>query len=304
MTPDVSIVIVSWNTRELIAKCLASIFETTTGVTFDVYLVDNASTDGTPGLVRQRFPQVNLICNGRNYGFAHANNQGLAASRGRYILLLNSDTQMTPGALRELVVLGEAVPRAGIIGARLVNPDGTFQASYTRFPCLWQEFLILSSLGRLIKGRCYPSQGPHAEDGPCRVDYVEGACMLARRSAVEAVGALDEGYFMYAEDVDWCLAMKEHGWQVWYQPEAAIMHWGGGSSRQRAPQREADLYRSRIRFFRKHYGRPQAFLLKCLICGATAVKIPWHALLRLASRGRYGRPVVGMNELMAALRNA
>ncbi len=302
MTPDVSIIVVSWNTRDLLADCLASIFMTVSGPTFDVYVVDNASTDGTVAMLRQGFPEVKLICNARNYGFAHANNQGISASRGRYVLLLNSDAMLAPGSLQTLINLGDAVPRAGILGARLVNPDGTFQASYTHFPGIWQEFLILSSLGRLLHGHYYPSQGPHEDEGPCRVDYVEGACMLARRSAIQAAGALDEGYFMYAEDVDWCLAMKKHGWQVWYQPEATIIHSGGGSSRQRRPQREADLYRSRVRFFRKHYGGVSAFLLKSLIYGATAVKIAMHSGLRMASRGRYGRPIVGMNDLIAALR--
>ena len=126
--------------------------------------------------------------------------------------------------------------------------------------------------------------------------------MLVRREAFQQVGGLDEGYFMYAEEVDWCYAMKEASWQVWYQPKSQIVHYGGGSSKNRRPQREADLYRSRVRFFRKHYGDAAAGALKLLIYSLTAVKIIAHHLLRLFSGNRRGRPVVGMGDLMASLR--
>lgn len=304
MTPEVSIVIVSWNTRALLADCLTSVCRSLTTYPYEVWVVDNGSTDGSQALVHKEFPECNLIANHSNQGFARANNQGIASSQGQFVLLLNSDAQLAPSALHSLVSLGEAVPRAGIIGARLVNPDGTFQASYTTFPGLWQEFLILSSLGRLIHGQAYPSQGPHTEAGPRCVDYVEGACMLARRQAIDDVGALDEGYFMYAEDVDWCYMMKAHGWQVWYQPEALVRHVGGASSRHRRPQREADLYCSRVRFFRKHYGRVAALCLTGLIYATTGLKVMLHRGLRAASHGRYGRPIVTLRDLVTSLRRA
>jgi GT2 family glycosyltransferase len=135
------------------------------------------------------------------------------------------------------------------------------------------------------------------------VDYVEGACLLVRRRAFEEVGGLDEGYFMYAEEVDWCCTMKRGGWSVWYQPEARIIHHGGASSQGRRTQREADLYRSRVRFFRKHYGNAAAVALKMLIYSLTAIKIASHRLLRLLSRNRRGRTVVGLSDLMTTLRH-
>jgi hypothetical protein len=184
----------------------------------------------------------------------------------------------------------------------LLNTDGTFQASHSPFPSLWQEFLILSGLGRLWWGRFYPSRGPEEEKGPQVVDYVEGACLLVRRDAYAQVGGLDEGYFMYAEEVDWCYAMKQARWQVWYHPEAKIIHHGGGSSKNRRTQREGDLYRSRVRFFRKNYSDAQAAALKFLIYSLTAVKIVVHGLMRWASGNKRGRPVVGMKSLMASLR--
>jgi hypothetical protein len=198
--------------------------------------------------------------------------------------------------------LAESQPDIGMVGAHLLNTDGPFQASHTPFPNLWQEFLILSGLGRTFIGPSYPSRGPDEDKGPQRTDYVEGACMLVRREAVDDVGGLDEGYFMYAEEVDWCYAMRQKDWQVWYHPAAKVIHFGGGSSQNRRPQREGDLYRSRVRFFRKHYGHRAAQLLKLQIYGFTILKAIGHGLLRLMSRGRYGRPVVSLRYLVTELR--
>jgi N-acetylglucosaminyl-diphospho-decaprenol L-rhamnosyltransferase len=304
MMPDVSIVIVNWNTRDLLADCLGSIAQTANGLDVEIIVVDNGSNDGSQDIVRQLFPEVQLIENTKNVGFARANNQATETSQGCYILLFNSDAIATPGAIQSLVHLADAEPRAGIVGAQLLNIDGSFQASYTPFPTLWQEFLILAGLGRLFCGQWYPSRGPDEAKGPQVVDYVEGACVLVRRQAFEEVGGLDEGYFMYAEEVDWCYEMKKAGWQVWYQPAAKILHVGGGSSQHRRPQREADLYRSRVRFFRKHYGDRAAELLKVQIYSLTAIKTIVHGLLRLLSAGRYGRPVVSMRYLAMALGEA
>ncbi|NJN94934.1 MAG: glycosyltransferase family 2 protein [Anaerolineales bacterium] len=201
-----------------------------------------------------------------------------------------------------MAAIAEAQPQAGIVGAHLVNADGSFQASHTRFPGLWQEFLILSGIGRRLFGRWYPSHGPEAHKGPQSVDYVEGACLLVRPEAVKTAGGLDEGYFMYAEEVDWCYTMRQHGWEVWYHPAAKIVHLGGASSESRRTQREADLYQSRVRFFRKHYGNMAAWLLKLLIYGITALKIVIHHLLRWISQGQKGRPVVSLRYLAAKLR--
>jgi len=302
--PRVSIIVVNWNTRDRLAECLDSILHTAEGPDCETIVIDNASTDGSPAMVREHFPRVHVIENSENVGFARANNQAMKLGRGRYLLLLNSDALVTPGAIQSLVNLADAVPQAGIVGARLLNLDGSFQASHTSFPTLWREFLVLSGLGRLLHGRWYPSHGPEVEKGPQPVDYVEGACLLVRREAYQAVGGLDETFFMYAEEVDWCYAMWKNGWQVWYQPEAQVIHWGGGSSRTRHLEREGDLYRSRIHYFRKHYGEVSAVLLKLQIYGFTLLKIAVHGLLRWVSRGRYGRPVVSLRRLTAELNEA
>ncbi len=294
---DLSIIIVNWNTRQLLADCLISILKTINGLKFEIIVVDNGSTDGSQAMLGEQFPQVQLFQNRENLGFARANNQALAIAQGRYFLLLNSDALATNGAIQALVELADNRPHAGITGAQLLNPDGTCQASHTPCPGLRQEFLILSGLGRLIYGRWYPSRGPEEARGPQQVNYIEGACMLVRREAYEEVGGLDEGYFMYAEEVDWCYAMQEKGWQVWYQPAARVIHLGGGSSQHRRTQREADLYRSRVRFFHKNYGPRKAWLLKLQIYFFTGIKICTHGLLRLISRGRFGRAVLPLNNL-------
>lgn len=298
---DVSIIILNWNTRDLLADCLDSVAQTCGDLDLETIVVDNASSDGSQDMVRQRFPHVRLIANSENVGFARGNNQGIAMSRGRYALLLNSDALLLDHSLPAMLELAEAEPRAGIVGAHLLNSDHSFQASHTPFPTLWREFLILSGVGRKLHGPWYPSRGPQEGKGPQVADYVEGACLLVRRQAFEEVGGLDENYFMYAEEVDWCYAMREKGWQVWYQPSAKVIHLGGGSSKNRKPQREADLYRSRVRFFRKHYGDRAAQLLKLQIYGFTALKVVVHGLLRLISGGRYGRPVVSLRHLAAEL---
>jgi hypothetical protein len=295
--PTLSVIIVNWNTRELLAQCIQSLYEHLGELSCELVVVDNGSTDGSQALLRERFPQVCLLQNTENVGFARANNRGLAESDGRYALLFNSDAFATPHALQALVSVLESQPRAGIVGAHLVNADGSFQASHTRFPTLAREFLILSGLGRMLFGRWYPSYGPDTEQGAQVVDYVEGACLLVRRDAVNIVGGMDEGYFMYAEEVDWCYAMKQAGWQVWYQPAAKIIHLGGGSSRNRKPERERDLYRSRVRFFRQHYGSAAATWLKWQIYGFTALKILAHGALRFVTGGRRGRVVAPLSSL-------
>ncbi|MFZ6028804.1 MAG: glycosyltransferase family 2 protein [Chloroflexota bacterium] len=296
-----SIIIVNWNTRALLAECLQSLADTLPGVAHDIWVVDNASGDDSLAMLARDFPAVQVIANRENVGFGRANNQAMARSRGRFMLLFNSDAVATPGSIDALLQLAQSQERAGMVGAHLRNTDGSFQASYTPFPTLWQEFLILSGLGRALYGRHYPSRGPAEERGPQAVDYVEGACMLVRRETFEQVGGFDENFFMYAEEVDWCCSMKEAGWQVWYHPEARIIHHGSGSSNERRTKREGDLYQSRVRFFRKHYGNTPAAALKVLIYLFTALKGGAHGFVRLISGGKRGRAVISLKELSEKL---
>jgi len=297
-----SVIVVSWNTRELLAQCLQSVYDTAGELQVEVIVVDNASSDGSVEMVRRDFPQVQIIANAENVGFVRANNQAIERCRGRYVLLLNSDTQALPGSLDKTVRFMDEHPRAGIAGVRLLNPDGTFQASHTPFPTLWREFLILSGLGRWLIQPTFPSCGPQVEKGAQAIKgYVEGAYLIARREVVEQVGGLDERIFMYAEDVDWCYRFHQAGWEVWYLPQAPIIHYGGQSSKRRRGRMEAELYRSRVYFFRKHYGKAAALCLKAFIYAMTLSKMFVHGLLRFVTKGRRGRTATSWQELHLAL---
>jgi N-acetylglucosaminyl-diphospho-decaprenol L-rhamnosyltransferase len=195
----VAVIVVNWNTRELLAQCLESIQATSGGVDIETVVVDNASTDGSAEMVGASFPAVRVIKNPDNRGFARANNQAIAATTAPYVLMLNSDARLTPGALQCLLERLTSTPRAGLVGARIDNPDGSFQASHMRFPNLAREALIVSGLGRLLYGASYPSSPPQPNGAARVVEWVSGACMLARRSALAQVGGFDEGYFLYGE---------------------------------------------------------------------------------------------------------
>lgn len=297
----ISIIILNWNTRDLLAQCLDSIEQHKGEFQLEILVVDNASNDGSQAMLKEKYPQIRLIINSQNVGFAKGNNQAMQVAQGDYFLLWNSDTFAIPGAMQSLLYLAEKEPKAGIVGAQLRNADNSFQASYSPFPNQWREFLILTGLGRTFLDHAYPSLGPEEEKGPQIVDYVEGACLLVRRQAFQEVGGFDEAYFMYAEEVDWCYRMAKHGWQVWYQPQAKVIHLGGASSAGRRTHREADLYRSRIRFFRKHYGGHSAQFLKIQIYTLTALKTVIHGMVRLLTGGRYGRQVVSLQHLATQL---
>jgi len=299
---DLSVIIVNWNTRELLVQCLQSVEETVRDASFEVWVVDNGSSDGSVLAVREQFPYVHVIANSENVGFVRANNQALDRCRGRYALLLNSDAQALPGSLDNIIKFMDEHPGAGIAGVQLVNPDGTFQASYTPFPTLWREFLILSGLGRWLIRPTFPSCGPETEKGNQRIKgYAEGACLIARREAVNQIGGLDERIFMYAEEVDWCYCFHRAGWEVWYLPQAPIIHYGGPSSKKRQGRMEAELYRSRVYFFRKHYGKAAADCLRSMIYVMTLTKMLVYGLLRFTTGGRRGRIVTSWRDLHTAL---
>jgi GT2 family glycosyltransferase len=249
-----SIIIVNWNTRDILLDCLESIAAHPPLRPYDIWVVDNASSDGSVAAVRARYPHVQLIENAANRGFAAANNQAIHACRGDYLLLLNSDTIVCEGALERLALFLDAHPRAGIAGAYLLNADGTLQPSWAAFPSLWSELL-----GRNIRARApYPTVDG---DEAYAVDWVGGAALLIRRTTVEQIGDLDEGYFMYSEETDWCFRARQAGWDVCYVPDAPIIHLGGQSSKKASIRMKAELYRSKLRFYAKHYGRFQAYAL-------------------------------------------
>lgn len=284
---DLSIIVVNWNTRELLARCLRSVYDTMQGLEFEVWVVDNASTDGSAAMVKEMFPQALLLQNEENVGFARANNQAILKAAGRYLLLLNSDAELLPGAAHSLVAYADACPRAGIVGGRLINPDGSFQASYADFPTLLAELLNVIGLSKSVYGPYYPSYPPWDSTQPREVDWVGGACLLARRAAVQVVGLMDEDYALYTEEVDWCYRMRCLGWQVHFCPDATTLHHGGASTRALGDQKWKLLRQSSILFLRKHHGAWSAWFLSLVV----SLALPARALKRSA-RARLRREVL------------
>lgn len=280
-TLNLSIVIVNWNTRDLLAQCLHAIYLHPLDGSFEVFVVDNASTDGSIAMVRDRFPQAVAVENSNNTGFAAGNNQAIAQSNGRYVLLLNPDTVVLPGALQALVTFMDESPAVGAAGSMLLNPDGTLQPSCNPAPTLSRELWRLFHLDALYPLALYHMEGWSA-DVPRPVDTVQGASLIVRREVIDLVGALDESYFMYSEEVDWCERIRQAGWQVYWVPQSKVVHFGGQSTRQVAEVMFLQLYRAKLQYFRKHYGPRRAALYKGELYAASAARLALAPLVWLA----------------------
>lgn len=282
---QVAVIIVSWNTRELLAQCLNAVFAGAPPA-MEVWVVDNGSSDGSAEMVATRFPAARVIQNDGNTGFSRANNQALRQITSDYALLLNPDAILPSGALNALWTWMEAHPAAGVVGPTLVNPDGSFQAAGNDFPHLFTQWLTLAGLAHRLLGPYFPSHGPAPLQEAVRTDWVGGACLLARAEAIRSVGLLDEAFFMYAEETDWCFRMWQAGWEVYWLPAAQCVHWRGQSSRQARLQTPARLARASYRFFRKHYGQPQTALLQSGMVVFGLAKATAYSLAYLASGAR------------------
>ncbi|MCX2727140.1 glycosyltransferase family 2 protein [Thermomicrobium sp. 4228-Ro] len=287
---DLSVVIVSWNVRELLPACLNSLARelARSRLASEVIVVDNDSTDGTVELVRQRYPWVHLIALEANRGFAAANNVGIRASRGEAILLLNPDTEVRPGAISWLWSALQAAPHVGLVGARLLNPDGSLQSAGYRFPGYVQNVLDFFPIHpRLIGSRLNGRFGPGDGLSPFAIDHPLGACMLVRRAVIEQVGGLDEGYFYYSEEIDWCRRIRAAGWTILTAPAALVVHHAGGSTRQVSARSFLELHRSRARYFRRWHGPrfvQRLALLASLAAGWSALRAHLTGRPELAER--------------------
>jgi GT2 family glycosyltransferase len=267
-----SIAIVNWNAGKYLSDCLESITVHPPACTYEIWLADNASTDGSSAKVEDAFPQVRTILNQENRGFAGGNNQIIAESNGEYILLLNPDTLIIAGALQSLVDFLDANPTAGGCGPRLSNPDGSLQVSCFPFPTILRETWRLLHLDAIFPLGVYPLSS-WQQDRPRSVDAIQGACLLIRRSALNQVGKLDAGYFMYTEEIDLCHRLRQADWPLFWIPSAEVIHYGGMSTRHVADSMFLRLYHSKVRFFRQRYGNFQAAVYKLILYSTSILRM-------------------------------
>lgn len=248
---NISIIIVNWNTKDLLRDCLDSIYKTIDPLTHEIIVVDNASSDGSMAMLAAEYPQVKIIANKENRGFGAANNQGFAVMQGRYALLINTDAVLTAGAVQKLWAFAEANPRAAIVCGQLLNADGSKQNSIAAFPTLL-TLAVNTSLLEYLFPRRYPSKR-YGHAGPLEVDSAIGACMLIRKKALDEVSFFDDRYFFFFEETDMAYAMKRAGWRIYQVPDALIYHLQGQSIGHNARSR-IEFYRSRYQFLRKWNG--------------------------------------------------
>jgi len=263
--PVVSVVIVSFNTKDLLRDCLLSLFRESAGIAMEVICADNASRDGSADMVAAEFPDVRLIRSETNLGFAGANNLAFPHATGRYVVLLNSDAFLQSGALQRAIEYMEAEADIGIGGARLIGRDGSWQPSARLFPSLLNDFLTLSGLSaKFPKSRAFgrPDRTWADDNQACDVDWVPGAFSILRREALERVGYFDENFFLYYEEVDLCKRFKNAGYRVRYWPDVVVVHLGGESSKtlksmtfsESGSQLTLWRMRSAFLYYRKHHG--------------------------------------------------
>jgi len=268
-TMDLSVIIISHNTRELTANAVESVLRSNTRYRFEVIVVDNASTDGSAEAIAARFPEVRLVRNAKNVGFARANNQAIRLARGRYILLLNSDTVVRPDTFETMLDFMEAHPRVGAAGCKVLLPDGSLDKACRRgFPTPAASFYYVFGLARLFpkSARFNAYHLGHLDpDTDHPVDCLVGAFMLVRRETIGQVGLLDERFFMYGEDVDWCFRIRQAGWDIHYWPRTSIVHYKRASWGRRPARVIREFHRSMWLFHRKHFAARYPFYVNALV---------------------------------------
>ena len=290
--PAVDVVIVAYRCEGLLRECLASLREHSARGGVRTHVVDNASGDGTAGMVAREFGEVELTALPENRGFAAANNLAIAGGQAPAVLVLNPDTRITAGALDTLVATLEARAEVGICGPRLERPDGSFDHAARRsFPTPLSALGHFTGVGRRVeRGALAAYRAPEVASG--RVDAVNGACMLIRRSALEAVGLFDEGYWMYMEDLDLCYRFAEAGWITWYEPAAKVIHVKAGTSGPiRSPRLNYAFHYGMYRFYRAHYAQQRSRLVNAAVYAGIALKLALST-----ARGAVGRLVGGRRD--------
>ena len=299
MSPVLSIIIVNWNTRALLQQCLESIYASACRVPLEIIVVDNGSHDDSLAMLQTSFPAVRVIANGANLGFAAANNRGLRLATGPYLLLLNSDTLLQGDTLGPCIAYLEAHPRIGVLGCRVLNVDGSFQSSYYRFDSLADlvlRYCLFFRQPALLLRRCglrtfnFPSRyWGRVFRAPTEVDVIAGCFLLVRRTVIAQVGPLDEDFFFYGEDQEWCARIKRAGWSIVYYPEAAITHVHGASS-EKAATPNLMMRKASLLAFRKRRGPWYAWCANVIMTLGELLRLPFYVLRQWRSARRPGAP--------------
>jgi hypothetical protein len=284
---DVSVIIVNWNTCDILRDCLNSIYAQPIQVSCEVIVVDNGSTDGSVSMIESEFPLTRVVANESNRGFASANNQGIEKAEGRYVLLLNSDTVILDNAIGKTLGFADAHPEAAVVGCRVLNPDRSLQPTCFKYPSVLNKILFSTCLYKLFPrsrffGRERMSWWQRDDSRP--VDVVTGCYMLVRKEAIDQVGLLDENYFMYGEETDWCYRFSNAGWKILFSPAAEIIHLGGASSIRMKHEMRLQLEASILLFFKKHRSRVSYFFACFLSIVFFLIRVPYWLVRALFQR--------------------
>lgn len=258
---DLSVVVVTWNAKRFVEECFRSITEEVRGLSAEIIAVDNASTDATADMIAEGFPEVKLIRSATNLGFPRGNVVAIEASRpGRYVCLVNPDVRVLPGCFGKLMEYMEKNPTIGVVGPRILNPDGSMQRSCMRAPGVWNSWCRALALDRTALRRVAVFGGlmmtDFAHDAARDVDALNGCFLLVRRTAMEEVGLIDDRYFMYGDDIDWCLRFRKAGWRVAFYPDAEAIHYGGGTTARAPVYFYVEMQKANLQYWRKHHSKP------------------------------------------------
>jgi hypothetical protein len=282
---DVSIIVVAWNVRDFVYNCLKSVFEETKGIKFEAIYVDNGSEDDSIEMVKNEFPEVKIIENSENLGFIKANNQGIKIARGRYVLLLNSDTIILDNAIAKTVGFADGHQEAAVVGCKVLNPDKSLQRSCFMYPSILNAFLSATYLYKVFpKSRFFAREEMTwwDFDDVREVETIKGCFSLVRMEAIKQVGLMDELLFVYGDDIDWCYRFVKKGWKVLFTPEQRIIHFGGQTTKKTVSKFQHQLFGSVLIFVKKHYSYPTFLVYRFLTSLHFFIRTPYWFIVGIA----------------------
>ncbi len=273
---DISIIIVSWNARKYLVDCLKSL-EGLAGCSYEIIVVDNNSSDGSLEIVEKKYSHVKLIGNEENLGFARANNIGIKASTSRYVCLVNTDIVVLEDCIKKMIEFMDSNPSVGMAGPRILNQDRTLQVSCRHFPSIWNNLCQVFGFNKVFPKLAWfsePMMKYWSHDTERKVDVLTGCFWMVRREALDQVGLLDEGFFFYGEDIDWCKRFHKAGWDVGFYPGAEVIHFGGASSSNAPIKFYLEMQKADLQYWRKHHGRSRQLAYWMIILLRQLVRIP------------------------------